>query len=213
MNKFNVKKNTIRPFEIFAVLTTGLGKFLFVDIFNYKFWYVTLAILFWIGYVIIRYKNDKHVLSQWGFRKEGFIPGLKLILPVAVIVILLFLFYGIYKNQLIINWHILPILVLYPLWGTIQQFLIVGLISGTLKELNKLSPTIIVIITSIVFSIVHYPSYLLMAATFLLAIFYTITYLRFRNLWILGIFHGWLGCFFYYFVLGRDPWLEMMGTI
>ena len=159
MNKCNVKKNTIRLLEIFAVLTTGLGKFIFVDIFDYKFWYVTLAFLFWIGYVIIRYKNDKHVLSKWGFRKEGFIPGLKLILPVAVIVILLFLFYGIYKNQLIINWHFLPILVLYPLWGTIQQFLIVGLISGNLKELNSLSPAIIVIVTSIVFSIVHYPSY------------------------------------------------------
>lgn len=208
-----MKKKNIRLFEILAVLATGLGKFIFVDIFEYKFWYVILAILFWIGYVIIRYKNDKHVLSQWGFRKKGFKPALKLILPVAVIVILLFLFYGIYKNQLIINWHILPILVLYPLWGTIQQFLIVGLISGNLKELNKLSPTIIVIITSIVFSIVHYPSYLLMAATFLLAIFYTIIYLRFRNLWILGLFHGWLACIFYYFVLGRDPWLEMMETM
>ena len=208
-----MKKNTIRFFEIFAVLATGLGKFLFVDIFDYKFWYVILVVLFWMGYVILRYKNDKHVLSQWGFRKEGFIPSLKLILPVAVIVVLLFLFYGIYKNQLIINWQILPILVLYPLWGTIQQFLIIGLISGNLKKLNNLSPTIIVIVTSIVFSVVHYPSYLLMAATFLLAIFYTITYLRFRNLWILGLFHGWLGCFFYYFVLGRDPWLEMIGTM
>jgi uncharacterized protein len=97
----------------------------------------------------------------------------------------------------------------------IQQFLIVSLISGNLRDLKNmhLPVAIIIIITSIIFSSVHYPSLLLMAATFVLALLYTPAYLRHKNLWALGLYHGWLACFFYFFVLGRDAWLEVIKTI
>jgi len=106
-------------------------------------------------------------------------------------------------------------MILYPLWGTIQQFLIIGLIARNMEdwEGRKANSVTIVVVSSIVFSIVHFPSILLVAATALLAIAYTIIYLRYRNLWILGLFHGWLGCFFYFFVLGRDPWLEFVSAL
>jgi len=35
---------------------------------------------------------------------------------------------------------------------------------------------------------------------------------RWRSVWALGVCHGLLGVFFYYWVLGRDPWLEILGT-
>jgi uncharacterized protein len=46
-----------------------------------------------------------------------------------------------------------------------------------------------------------------------MALIYTMLYIKFRNLWVLGIFHGWLGCFFYFFVLHRDSWLEFIAAI
>jgi hypothetical protein len=33
-----------------------------------------------------------------------------------------------------------------------------------------------------------------------------VVYFRTRNLWALGIFHGWFATGLYFFVLGRDPW-------
>jgi len=38
-------------------------------------------------------------------------------------------------------------------------------------------------------------------------------FLKYRNLWALGLFHGWLAAVFYFLALGRDPWLELIGTI
>jgi hypothetical protein len=38
-------------------------------------------------------------------------------------------------------------------------------------------------------------------------------FLRWRNVWPLGICHGWLGVLFYFWVLGRDPWLEILGGV
>jgi hypothetical protein len=109
----------------------------------------------------------------------------------------------------------LPILMLYPIWGTIQQFLIIGLIARNLSDFEGLTipKSVVVVASSGVFSVVHYPSVPLMAATFVLALLYVFLYLKYINLWILGLFHGWLGGFFYFFVLGRDPWLEFVGAI
>ena len=114
---------------------------------------------------------------------------------------------------MILNWHLIPILILYPLWGTLQQFIIVGLIAGNLKDLQKYhwSETSIVLLTSIVFSLVHYPNTLLMLGTFGLCLLYAKVYLWRKNLLVLGLFHGWLGGLFYFIVLGRDPWIEVFG--
>lgn len=60
-------------------------------------------------------------------------------------------------------------------------------------------------------AIAHYPFLLLIGATFLLALVYTTLYFRGRNLLALGIYHGWLATFFFYWVLGRDSWLEAFG--
>jgi hypothetical protein len=50
-----------------------------------------------------------------------------------------------------------------------------------------------------------------MLATFGLGLVYIPLYLRYRNLWPLGFYHGWLGTLFYLWVLGRDPWVETFG--
>ncbi|MGI9544705.1 MAG: CPBP family glutamic-type intramembrane protease, partial [Cyclobacteriaceae bacterium] len=97
----------------------------------------------------------------------------------------------------------------------IQQFLVVGLVAGNMRDLEgkNVPLSIIVVVTSITFSVVHLPSLLLVLATLLLAIVYTLHYLRTRNLWTLGLFHGWLGGLFYFIVLGRDPWVEVFSGI
>jgi membrane protease YdiL (CAAX protease family) len=46
---------------------------------------------------------------------------------------------------------------------------------------------------------------------FILALFYGYVYLKVRNIWVLGLFHGWLGALFFYTVVNRDPFIEVFG--
>ena len=204
-----------RVFEIISVVLTGLGKILFVNILEQKLAFTIIACLFWIGYIIFRVSTDAKILEYWGFTKRNFRKSFMKLLPYALISVLIFMVYGIYQETIILRWHGLLILLIYPIWGVIQQYLVVGLVAGNLsdQESIKISKLAIILLTSILFSIVHYPSTMLMIGTFLLAIAYTIEYLKERNLWVLGIYHGWLGCFYYYFVLNRDPFIEMFGSL
>lgn len=129
--------------------------------------------------------------------------------------IVLFFVYGIVNDTLIISWHLFPMLLLYPAWGVIQQFLMIAIIAVNLDDLKgvKINRLVIILLTAILFSIVHYPSVPLVISTFILGICYAFFFLRYRNIWVLGVFHGWLGAFFYFFVLKRDSWLEVLNTL
>lgn len=202
-------------FEIAAVLLTGAFKFLLVDFLNLKFWFIILAGLFWATYIIIRTRIDINSTREWGFRTEGFWPSIRMIIIPAIVFALISIIFGLNKGHLILNWHILPIMILYPIWGTLQQFLIISLFGGNLNKLEKpkISPVLIIILPASLFSLVHYPSTQLIIATFILAAFYMLLFMRFKNLWALGIFHGWMACIFYFFLMGRDPWIEFIGSI
>ena len=207
--------NRTRLLEIIAVVLTGLGKLLFVNYLNLKFWYIITACLLWIGYVVFRSIKQPGILAYWGFTKTNFRRSIRFLAPLALVSIVGFFIYGYTQRTVILNWHILPVLIIYPIWGTIQQFLMVGLVAGNMRDLDgkDIPLAVIVVITSVTFSIIHVPSLLLVLATLFLAIVYSLHYLRVRNLWTLGLFHGWLGGLFYFIVLGRDPWLEVFSGI
>ncbi|WP_298900172.1 CPBP family intramembrane glutamic endopeptidase [uncultured Psychroserpens sp.] len=201
----------VRLLEIIAVALTGAGKFIFMDYLNWRLPFVVSAILAWSIYVYYRYKKDKHVLKDWGFRCDNFKKALKLVLPFGVISVISFIVIGLVQGTLNLTWHVLPLLITYPIWGTVQQFLTIGLVAGNLSTLKsiKLKNGLVVLLTAILFSVVHYPSVWLMIATFILALFYGYVYLKVKNLYVLGLFHGWLGALFYYTVLNQDPFADI----
>ncbi|WP_299110888.1 CPBP family intramembrane glutamic endopeptidase [uncultured Winogradskyella sp.] len=201
----------VRVLEILGVVITGIGKFVFMDYLNWRLPFVIFTILAWSIYVFYRYKKDKNVLIDWGFRLDNFKLVLRLVLPFALFSIASFFVIGYALGNINLTWHILPLIVTYPIWGSIQQFLTIGLLAGNLKDLKriKLSKTFIILITAVVFSIVHYPSIWLMTGTFILALFYGYVYLKAKNIYILGLFHGWLGAVFYYTVVNQDPFADV----
>ena len=204
-----------RLFEIIAVIITGAGKFVFVDLLDQKLIYIITAILFWIVYSIIRMSTIKGIHKYWGLSKSNINPTLKIVGIIGIILICGFVIYGLVFNKTKLSFNILFVLLTYPIWGLIQQFLMMSLFAGNLKDLKKikLNYYLIVALTCIMFSIVHYPSRMLMIATFIMAIFYSVIFLKHRNIIPLGIFHGILGGLFYYFVLNKDPWMEMISAI
>jgi len=201
-----------RIFELAAVVITAGGKFLFMDILQWRLPFILCTLVAWSVYAYARARSDPSMLQYWGFRNDNFKKVLRTLFPIALIAIFTCLVTGYVRGTLNLTWHIIPILIVYPIWGTIQQFLCVGLVAGNLQDMNKpLKKYWIVPITAVLFSVLHYPNLWLMMGTFILAMLYTIVYLRERNLYALGLFHGWLGALFYYTVVGRDPFMEVFG--
>ena len=147
--------------------------------------------------------------------KTNFKETFLMLLPLGIISIALFFLVGNYFDTIIINKNIIPIILLYPIWGVIQQFIVVALVAGNLRDMESLNiPNwAIVLLTSLVFAVVHFPFVTLVGGTFLLALVYTSIYLKKKNLYVLGLYHGWLGAFYFYTIVGRDPWAEVFGVL
>ncbi len=207
------QNNKIRWFEILAVVFTGIFKFLFVNVLELQFLFITLSILFWGIYIIYRKKRNTNILKYWGFTRVHFFKAFKMAGIFAGILIGFFTANAIFNQYPLFNIHLLYVLLLYPIWGLIQQFMMMSLILGNLKDISssKRKPEMVyVLITSVLFSAVHFPSVILMIITFILALYYSQIFLRYRNLYALGIFHGWIGSFFYYYVLNYDSWEKIV---
>jgi membrane protease YdiL (CAAX protease family) len=104
----------------------------------------------------------------------------------------------------------LPLLILYPVWGLFQQLLVQGIVVRPLAlgVTPVVSPATAIALSAALFGAVHLPDTTLAAATAVMGLVFTPFYLRWNNLWPLGLFHGWLGVTFYFWCLGRDPWAE-----
>jgi len=163
----------------------------------------------------IRWKVTPEIFKHWGFRKDNFKDVLKMVIPFGLIGLVTMIITGVIQGTINITWHIIPILIVYPIWGTIQQFLLIALLAGNLNELKtfKLGKPAIILISAIIFAGIHYPFWWLIVATFILAIFYGYIYLKKRNIYVLGLFHGWLGGIFYYTVMDKDPFLDTFGKL
>lgn len=202
-----------RLLEIAAASITALGKFLFMDYLDWKLFFVLAVLLGWSTYIYFRWKKVNGILRYWGFRTDNLKRVGAKVVPFGVLCIAASIFAGYLLGTINITWHIVPILLMYPLWGIIQQFLLIGLVAGNLQDMTKIrfSEFVIVLSSAILFSAIHYPSYWLILGTFILAFFYVYTYLRSRNVYLLGLLHGWIGAIFFYSVVGRDPFQEAFG--
>jgi hypothetical protein len=195
--------------EVAAVVLTGCAHLFFEEVLHAKAPFIFLAAAAWISYVVFRLRQDPALLRAWGFRLDGLgaafaAPTLFSAAAAGSIAAV-----AAARGTLEANPHLLPILLLYPLWGITQQFLVQALVARNLEP--AVPRGLLVPIVASLFAIVHAPDAVLMAATFILGLFFTPMYLRWRNLIPLGLYHGILGALVYFWVLGRDPWREVFG--
>lgn len=199
--------------EILLASATGIGKLIFMDWLNWKFPFIVVMIFAWSFYVWRCYKQNPAVLQKWGFRWDNFGNVMKLMLPFGMLAVVSSLAVGYWRDTLNLTWHIIPILILYPIWGAIQQFLVISLVAGNLHDLKLKgwNDWLVIFTAALLFGLVHYPYGWLMGGTFVLALFYGYIFLKERNVYAMGLFHGWLGAIFFYTVVGRDPFMEVLG--
>lgn len=200
-------------FEIVAVIITSLGKFLFYDLLDQRLIFIIIMFAFWGSFIYLRVRKDPEILKEWGFRMDTFALVLKKVLPFGMIAVAACFGTGYLLGTIHLHWHMLPLLIVYPIFGTLQQYLLMSLFAGNLDHQNNLNKGSIIFLTSLLFGLIHYPFFWLMLGTFFLSLFYTFIFLSCRNLYVLGIFHGWIGTIFYFTVMEEDPFLKVFGPI
>jgi len=203
----------VRWIEISAVIVTAIFKFLLVNWLNQRFIFISLTIIFWVAYILLRIGKDKDILTRWGLTTKNLKPSFTSVSLFALMSLSFLFIYASIKGPLNLNWHLIPILLIYPVWGIMQQFLVMSLIAKNLKEMALFKDWLIILITSFLFSVVHLPSPVLTIGTFLLALYYTVIFLKWGNIWPLGLYHGWIGGLFYFLILKRDPWAEVFNFL
>lgn len=198
--------------QITAVVITGSMKFILVDWLALRAVYIVGACLFWFIFIRNKFKDDHSIIKKWGFQKQNLRQSFWLLFPIALTVSTGILIYGLIFHASFLNWHIIPIFIFYPLWGIIQQFIVVGLVAGNLKALTKVKITEwqIVFLVSFLFAMVHYPDITLMIYAFVMELIFIVVYFKYQNLWTLGLYHGWVSSFFLFFILERDLWDELL---
>jgi membrane protease YdiL (CAAX protease family) len=217
---FNSNKLGARShYELLGVLVTGLLFLIISGILKQKALFMIITIALWGSYLAYCFYKEIHVLERFGITrnniKQAFIiPTILFLLSlVSMIIYDLVLF-----EKINIGINILYLLALYPLWGCVQQLLIQTFCASNLdimfekKIVNKIYRWIVItIITAVLFGLVHgIENIYLTIGTFGLALVWTPVYLKYRNIIPLGLFHGWIGAFFYFMILERDPWHELV---
>lgn len=175
--------------------------------------FVVSACLGWTVYIALRVWQDRHVLAEWGFRTDNLLAAAKpsLVLLAATVVGLAAL--GAYRGTLRFPPHLAFLLLLYPLWGVIQQFLALGIVVANLERLLSLHDRkrLIALVTATIFALVHLNDWRVATATFWLELAFVALYFRERNVLPLAVAHGWLGTLFYLWVLDVDLWMQTFG--
>ena len=214
IQKLILKSIKQQHFEILAISITAILKFLLMDWLNWRGAYLAVVFLFWLIYIYLQVKKNKEILKLWGFKKEHFRQTILFLMPLIVLAIIAFVNLSSSSIRLTITWQFIIIFCLYPFWGILQQFIMLGIISNNIVTINKgkINTYLLIILIATLFSLIHYPSYFLMVFTFLLEAVFVIVYLKWRNLWAIGIAHGWIATFLLYFVMERDLWNELVSS-
>lgn len=196
-----------RGFELSAVVVTAAGKFILGDWLGLDTIYIVAAGGFWIVYVGMRWSWNRSVFERWGLSWKSVPVAAWRILPYAAAGIAFCIVYGLFNPNAIVNGNLFLTLAFYPLWGTVQQLLVVALTADNAVALTdeRFGERQAIGAAAVLFAMVHIPELPLVGATFCLGAVTTLVFFRTRNVIVPGIVHGWFATLFYFLVMGEDP--------
>ena len=208
--------------ELFLLILTGAGHILVETLWGGategasagtpERLYNLVAICLWAAYLLARIVKRPSLLTEWGMRREGFKESMLLSSKFWLPACIFLLMFGAYTRQLPSPKTAWVALLLYPLYGLVQQFALQVLVTTNLRPRvqNLWGRSIL---SGLLFSAAHIPTLPLVLLTFPVGVALTWTYERHRNLWALGLVHGLLGALAYYTVLGLDPGAEILSFV
>ena len=118
--------NVSRWLEVAAVAATGVLHLVFQSL-GAKGLFIALASVSWIGYVVWRVWQDSSLWVKWGFQMKNLSSAFVWPTVIFVVGVSLMAWYGLANGRVLWQGHVLFLLLLYPLWGILQQFLVQAL--------------------------------------------------------------------------------------
>jgi membrane protease YdiL (CAAX protease family) len=197
--------------EMGAVALTGVGHLAF-SAHDASGIFIPIAAGGWGGYVGYRAATEPGFLGDLGLTGRELGPAFRDASLLAAGALAGMAAVGAAQGTLDLDADFLPLFVLYPLWGVVQQTLVQGFVTRHLAAAG-ISPWAVAPASAVAFGAVHLPNWKLTAATTVLGAAYAPLYLRHRNVWPLGLYHGVLGAFYYRWVLDRNPWQEIVDEL
>jgi hypothetical protein len=160
-----------------------------------RFWVLLLAA------VLISHVLRRETPEQLGFRTGGFRTCVARYGPyvagaVAALVAIGAGFHSI--HPITFNWAAINFS-LYLAWGLFQQYVLNGYFVNRFVRFTRRAP----LLAAVIFAAAHAPNWFLMAATGVGGYCAARVYLRYRNLYFLGLAHGVLGFALYMVVADR----------
>jgi Type II CAAX prenyl endopeptidase Rce1-like len=149
-----------------------------------------------LGFVLVSHALRRENPASLGFRVANLKSALYALAPAAAILAIALLAIGAIFHTIRpvpLN-SALGSLALYCFWGLFQQYLLNGYF---LNRFVKISPAFAPLIAAIAFSAIHTPNWFLIIVTFFAGFVCAKMYLKFRNLYALGLAHGVIGFLLY----------------
>ncbi|MDH3732767.1 MAG: CPBP family glutamic-type intramembrane protease [Gemmatimonadota bacterium] len=163
-------------------------------------------------YLVARVRRHSGMLRAWGMRWDNFGEAIGPHLIFAAVGSAIVLWIGYVVGTISFPRTFWLTLLLYPIWGTAQQFALQNLLARNVYAFTS-NMLVVSVVASILFGASHYPRLWLVALTAGAGFPFTIMYRRFPNLWAVGIAHGILGSLAVYSVLGEDPGAAILSAL
>jgi len=210
----SVADRRLRLAEICAVALTGIG-FLAIpkppDAILPITVFIVVAISLWSIVPAIRIAGNRTLLNRWGLKPTSNIRTLTTVLaPILLGLLGIGVLLAYTLGRPLWPEAIVYTLLLYPIWGLIQQFLVQAMLIDNIRALSGLQLPWLMALGGVCFGIVHIKHPYLVLATAPMGAVYVYLFQRWRNLWPLALCHGWLGAFFYPWILQLNPLAEML---
>jgi len=152
-----------------------------------------LAWIFILGILILSHVLRREPAASLGFRWSNFWECVERLAPALLLLALLLIAGGVLLQTIrnISFEHGLLCLAVYCPWGLFQQYILNGYLANRL--LAVLPVRHVPLIAAALFSGTHLPNWFLMLVTFAAGYYSTKIYMRYRNVYFLGLAHGVIG--------------------
>lgn len=96
--------------------------------------YIVLACVFWLAFVLWRAHRHPGTLLRWGFRTDNLHEASRTPLLLFAVSAAVFASVGVARGSFSLPVQLPALLLLYPVWGVVQQFLVMGIVVGNLER-------------------------------------------------------------------------------
>lgn len=142
-------------------------------------------------FVIVSLLQSYHrlPLKAQGVRLDNFLQALKPVGTVTLVLICVLLALALLSRRLIFRPEMLLRSVWFLLWGPMQQFLLQSVLHLRMRSIVR-SRRLVILLTALVFSLVHFPNHYLMILSFLGGLLWCYLFARSPNIFALGLSHA-----------------------